>query len=134
MAANLASNLTHIAEVARAIGLGRRAHADKGAVGIGNAFFQTGGKRKATIGAAVAHHGFKPRLKNMHGTGVELFDHSGINIHAGHGIAHFSKACRTYEANVACSDDAQLHNKVSPFAPTANALTFRRGTGQNSLG
>ena len=134
MTANFAGNLTHVAQVARAVGLGRRAHADKGAVGIGNAVFQTGGKRKATVGAAVAHHGFKTRLKNMHGTSVELFDHSGVNVHAGHGIAHFSKACGTNKTNVACSDDAQLHNKVSPFAPTANALTFRRGTGQNSLG
>ena len=134
MAANFASHLTHIAQIARAVGLGRGANADKGAVGIRNAIFKTGSKLEAAISAAVANHGFKTGFKNMHGTGIELFHHSRVNIHAGHGITHFSKARGADQANIAGPDNAQLHTKFLRTFPQPARLTLQRGTGQNSLG
>ena len=117
------SHLTHVAQIAGTVRLRRRAHADEGAVRAGDAFFKAGGEGQPAVSATAPHHGFQAGLKDMHGTGVEFFHHSGVHIHANHRIAHFREAGRADQSHIACTDDAQFHGMLfSLRSSTLNRL------------
>ena len=112
MTADFSGYLAHVTQIAGAVRLRRRAHADKGAVRVGNALFKAGGEGQPAVGAAALHHGLKAGFKNMHGTGIEFFHHGGVHVHAGHGIAHFRKAGGADQSHIACTDNAQFHGML----------------------
>ena len=98
-----------MAQISGTILIRRRADRDEVDAGVGNRFRERGGEAQPAFAAIAGDESVKPRLMDGQTAALQVPHLGSIVINTNDGVAHFRKARAGDEADVAGSDNADVH-------------------------
>ena len=125
--ADRARDLADGGEVGLAIALGRRADGDEDDDGAADRVGEIGRERQAGIRHVARDHLFQARLVDRHAAGTQLGDLVVLVVHTDDLVAEVGEDGARDEADVAGSDDADVHDE-----PATIIAGVRRPTGKTA--
>ena len=108
-AGDVAGHALDVAQVHRAVRLGRGGDGDEDDVGFLNAFRRALGEAEPPGGDVFPDEFFQSRFIDGNTSRLQQFDLGGVAVHADNLVTDLGKAGSRYQADVASSDDGQLH-------------------------
>ncbi|MCY1370306.1 hypothetical protein D9M69_573930 [compost metagenome] len=96
-------------QVGRTVLSARRANRDKDYLGLSDAFVEVLAEAQLTTGQVCFEHRLQARLMDRHFAAGQSRYPERIALDADHPIAHFGKACRRLQSDIAGSDHTDSH-------------------------
>ena len=123
--ADAAGGAEHVAQIRRAILVGRRAHGDHLHGAVRDAFLYIGGEAQSTCSGVVSDQLLQSRLVDRNAAGVERRDFLLVEVETDHFVAKIGKTGARYQPHVSAADDGDLH---FPFSSVATSELMRAST------